>query len=377
MKIQTINCNNFNINYCGLKQKTVKNFESNPVKPIIDKEPQKKCGFLAYICDKFKKFTNSDEQINPKDNREEIRKLQQEISEFNLKENSKAPMVRTATTIKKEEPNKIPLPNFSFNYEELRNDLLKLTIVDTMWVENYPEKVENIINAATKGKKISKDAQDNLLATPESKASLVNTLLENKDKFLEEAKTQYDFEKAAYVDSVAQYTKNFKNLEQLNQAIDAIREYGTAEDLEKINYIAWVFADEPTKVNIIKTMGAIGNKETNYARITNIFINEKNTYSNETYIEAFKTIAKLTDGYGGYEDLLEFVNKIPNDKDGEFTKTLVDTLIAVGLKEDIDYLDKYLRNYGHVNWFKNKGEETPRIILDTIETIRKELEKKG
>ena len=153
--------------------------------------------------------------------------------------------------------------------------------------------------------------------------------------------------------------------------------YGSAGDLEKISPYAWMRADEPTLINLARTMSEIGEVDkTNIAKLDRIIDYNKQKYSNETYIEIFKAIAKLKTLYGGYEDLLEFINKIPDDKEGEFTKTLIETLIKVGDKSKIKHLDEYLRNYGHVNWFANNGKETPQVILDAIETIRKELEKK-
>lgn len=112
-------------------------------------------------------------------------------------------------------------------------------------------------------------------------------------------------------------------------------------------------------------------------KIYNLLNRKNGEFSNETYIEAFKAIGKLhTNGIKFYEKLLSYINKIPDDKNGEYSKVLIETLKTVGHQNDTKTLDDYIRNFNHVNQYKNKGEETPQIILDAIEDIRKVISNK-
>ena len=71
-----------------------------------------------------------------------------------------------------------------------------------------------------------------------------------------------------------------------------------------------------------------------------------------------------------FEDLMRFANRIPTDETGEYTKEYIDMLISVGRKEDIEFLNKYLRNYNHINEFIENKQKTPQVIVDAIEKAR-------
>jgi len=189
-------------------------------------------------------------------------------------------------------------------------------------------------------------------------------------------------ERQAYTDSLLEFISNSNSCEKTAQALEQLSQYGTREDLERISSWVWMNADEPMLVKLIQTVGKLGEKDIDDYHIVGYIENEDNKLTNATYIEIFKALSKLVTHYGeknsgtSYEDLLKFVNRIPSDKDGEYTKTLTQTLIQLGKKEDIDYLDKYLRNFNHVNEFENKNEKTPQVVLDVIETVRKNLSEK-
>ena len=72
-----------------------------------------------------------------------------------------------------------------------------------------------------------------------------------------------------------------------------------------------------------------------------------------------------------FEDLMRFANRIPTDETGEYTKEYIDMLISVGRKEDIEFLNKYLRNYNHINEFIENKQQTPQVIVDAIEKARR------
>lgn len=184
-------------------------------------------------------------------------------------------------------------------------------------------------------------------------------------------------ERKQYLESIAMYIKN-EDSGLVNQAIDAIRKYGTAEDIDKLHTTAWVFADEPTLVNLVKTVAKLGRLDKgDDMKVTHYITAKNHDLSNETYIEIFKALNKLVSEYGSrYEGLVRFLNKVPDDKDGEFTRVLTETLINLGNKASVKYLDRYETGYSLINDFISKGEETPQVVLDIIEKIRKAIEKK-
>ena len=164
----------------------------------------------------------------------------------------------------------------------------------------------------------------------------------------------------------------------VNQAIDAINKYGTAEDIDKLHTIAWIYADEPTLVKLVRTTAKLGRLDKGDDTKLQSYITARNhDLSNETYIEIFKALTKLVSGYGsGYEDLVRFLNKVPTDKDGEYTRVLTETLISLGNEASTKYLDKYKMNFNHVNDFMNKGQETPQAVLDVIDKVKVGLQAK-
>ena len=66
----------------------------------------------------------------------------------------------------------------------------------------------------------------------------------------------------------------------------------------------------------------------------------------------------------------------PTDETGEYTKEYIDMLISVGRKEDIEFLNKYLRNYNHINEFIENKQQTPQVIVDAIEKARQGISAK-
>ena len=238
-----------------------------------DKQPEKNVflKFLDCLLGKNQQDTCSDD--NQQMSRMEIIRLQQETTEWNKKhqndnhktthvcvsenDNKKAPnadaktqdtaitttppktTLRTATIVQPMQGTKMlenqgmpiknivmPLPNFSFNYKKLIADISKINEVDVNWVEQNPQSVINIFNAASKGAGISQQAIDECYLSAESKANAINQLLSKKEEFLQEAQTQHSFEQQQYVSKVLEYINSIDNQDLIMQALDKIQQYG-------------------------------------------------------------------------------------------------------------------------------------------------------
>ena len=180
-------------------------------------------------------------------------------------------------------------------------------------------------------------------------------------------------EQQAYIDSIAQYLKPNDMGDMTDQALDALAKYGTGEDLKKIHGMVWMDADEARTKKIIQTAGAIGRKDVDSYHLA-LYISGVHNHTNDTYVELFKATKKLFPNFYergcNFEDLMRFANRIPTDETGEYTKEYIDMLISVGRKEDIEFLNKYLRNYNHINEFIENKQQTPQVIVDTIEKAR-------
>ena len=181
-------------------------------------------------------------------------------------------------------------------------------------------------------------------------------------------------EQQAYIDSIAQYLKPNDMGDMTDQALDALAKYGTGEDLKKIHGMVWMDADEARTKKIIQTVGAIGRKDVDSYHLA-LYISGVHNHTNDTYVELFKATKKLFPNFYergcNFEDLMRFANRIPTDETGEYTKEYIDMLISVGRKEDIEFLNKYLRNYNHINEFIENKQQTPQVIVDAIEKARK------
>ena len=180
-------------------------------------------------------------------------------------------------------------------------------------------------------------------------------------------------EQQAYINSIAQYLKPNDMGDMTDQALDALAKYGTGEDLKKIHGMVWMDADEARTKKIIQTVGAIGRKDVDSYHLA-LYISGVHNHTNDTYIELFKATKKLFPNFYergcNFEDLMRFANRIPTDETGEYTKEYIDMLISVGRKEDIEFLNKYLRNYNHINEFIENKQQTPQVIVDAIEKAR-------
>ena len=187
-------------------------------------------------------------------------------------------------------------------------------------------------------------------------------------------------EQQAYIDSIAQYLKPNDMGDITDQALDALAKYGTGEDLKKIHGMVWMDADEARTKKIIQTVGAIGRKDVDSYHLA-LYISGVHNHTNDTYIELFKATKKLFPNFYergcNFEDLMRFANRIPTDETGEYTKEYIDMLISVGRKEDIEFLNKYLRNYNHINEFIENKQQTPQVIVDAIEKARRGILEKS
>ena len=323
------------------------------------------------LQNKIKDFVAGSSDIQIKASNDEQGELIQTEDKLKGAEHKK-PVIRTAK-VQTVQNYKLPKPNFSFDYARLEQELSVLDEVDANWVENNPESVKNILNASTKGAQISPDGTDAILSTPNAKAVAINLLLAKKEAFLNEAKRQHNFEQQAYIDSIAQYLKPNDMGDMTDQALDALAKYGTGEDLKKIHGMVWMDADEARTKKIIQTVGAIGRKDVDSYHLA-LYISGVHNHTNDTYVELFKATKKLFPNFYergcNFEDLMRFANRIPTDETGEYTKEYIDMLISVGRKEDIEFLNKYLRNYNHINEFIENKQKTPQVIVDAIEKAR-------
>jgi len=200
-------------------------------------------------------------------------------------------------------------------------------------------------------------------------------LLKNKEEFIKEAQKQHAQEKQAYVDSIMGYT-NHTDKELVKKSLDAIEKYGTWEDIDKIGFVRMT-DDESLIVPLVRAVAKVGRvREDDYFFIQYITAREHNL-SNQTYAIVLEAISKLSNNVGKeYEDMVRLVNKIPADTDGKFTTTLISTLTKLGKEEDIEYLNKYLRNYNRVNDFINKGQKTPESVKDAVAKIVEGIKRK-
>lgn len=326
---------------------------------------------IEFLQNKTKNFVTDNPDIQIKASNDEQGELIQTEDKLKGAEHKK-PVIRTAK-VRTVQNYQLPKPNFSFDYPRLEQELSVLDEVDANWVENNPESVKNILDASTKGAQISPDGTDAIFSTPDTKAVAINLLLAKKEAFLQEGKRQHSFEQQAYIDSIAQYLKPNDMGDMTDQALDALAKYGTGEDLKKINGIVKMEADEARTKKIIQTAGAIGRKDIDARHIIS-YIAGVHNHANDTYVELFKATKKLFSNYyekgRNFEDLMRFANRIPTDETGEYTKEYIDMLISVGRKEDIEFLNKYLRNYNHINEFIENKQQTPQVIVDAIEKAR-------
>ena len=184
-------------------------------------------------------------------------------------------------------------------------------------------------------------------------------------------------EKQQYTSKVLEYINTTEDQDAIIQALDKIQQYGTADDLERINANVWMTAKEPLIVKLSQTIGQIGGKDADI-QLVDYMRPLISKLSCDSYVEVFKAATKLSISYDGkiYDELISHLNNIPSDKNGNFTEALTEMLISVGKKEYISMLDDYLRNYGYVNDFMNKGQKTPQAVLDVIDKVRVGLENK-
>lgn len=283
----------------------------------------------------------------------------------------------TESTKKIIRTNPIPIPSFSFNYQKLIADISDINEVDVNWVEQNPQSVNNIFNATSKGSGISQQAIEECYLSPESKANAINQLLSKKEEFLKEAETQYSFEKQQYISKVLEFINSTEDQDSIIQALDKIQQYGTADDLERINANVWMTSEEPLVVKLSQTVGKIGRKDIDDYQLID-YVVPSSKLSCDGYTEVFKAVSKLSSSYSDkeYDKLIYHLNNIPHDKNGNFTEALTEMLISVGKKEYISQLDDYLRNFSYVNDFMNKGQKTPQAVLDVIDKVKVGLQAK-
>lgn len=86
----------------------------------------------------------------------------------------------------------VPKLKLAFDFDKLMEDLSKIKdVVDEKWVTENSDSALNLINAASKGEPFSKKQFNIISPTVESKVRWINTLISNKEKFIEEATIQY------------------------------------------------------------------------------------------------------------------------------------------------------------------------------------------
>ena len=185
------------------------------------------------------------------------------------------------------------------------------------------------------------------------------------------------FEQQQYISKVIEFINSTEDQDAIIQALDKIQQYGTADDLERINANVWMTAKEPLIVKLSQTIGQIGGKDADI-QLVDYMRPLISKLSCDSYVEVFKAATKLSISYDGkiYDELISHLNNIPSDKNGNFTEALTEMLISVGKKEYISQLDDYLRNFSYVNDFMNKGQKTPQAVLDVIDKVKVGLKSK-
>lgn len=137
-------------------------------------------------------------------------------------------------------------PKFSFDYKQLEEDLSQTDCLDESWADKNPKSAENILNAIAQ---IRGDEISDWKAATE----MINAATAAKKTFLKKAYELHNAEKNEYINSIAQYTCSGNDWDTINQAILKIKQYGSQEDIEKINKYAWIYADTETRNNLIET----------------------------------------------------------------------------------------------------------------------------
>ena len=182
-------------------------------------------------------------------------------------------------------------------------------------------------------------------------------------------------EKQQYCTTLLHHINGGKSQEEIVDALDKLSQYGENSDIEKILFY-YIKEDEPVILGINKVVDKLGKKGDDFCVYEYV---SRNSYklSIDTYTQLLKTILKLRENVftANEFDMLtsNLLEKIPDDKTGEFTEALVKLLTTAGKKEYISILDDYLRNFGRVNKFMQQGQKTPQSIIDVIEKIKAQL----
>ncbi len=187
-------------------------------------------------------------------------------------------------------------------------------------------------------------------------------------------------EKQQYCATLLNHINNEKvQKEEITDALDKLSQYGENSDIEKINYYVWNNRNEDVILALNKVVDKLGKKGDDFCVYEYLTRDcYQLSYSGST--EILKTLTKLREDVfteHEYDKLIRcLLEKIPDDKTGEFTEALVELLTTAGKKEYISFLDKYLINFSYVNKFMNQGQKTPQCIVDVIDKLKKMLDNK-
>ena len=161
---------------------------------------------------------------------------------------------------------------------------------------------------------------------------------------------------------------NHTDKELVKKSLDAIAEYGTWEDLDRIGFVR-ITDDEELIVPLVRTIAKVGRVGEDDYMLSSYIHATKHNLSNSTYIEILEAINKLsTEVKDEYPQIIRLLNKA-DTPDDPLLKTLVKTLARFGTHENVEDFNKFLRNYNHANDFINQGKTTPEVIKHAIQVI--------
>ena len=176
-------------------------------------------------------------------------------------------------------------------------------------------------------------------------------------------------QKSAYINSIMDYT-NHTDKALAEKSLDAIRKYGTWEDLDKIGFVR-MSDDENLIRSFTKTVAKIGRAGQDDFHILEPIFATKHNLSNDTYIEILKAVDKLsTDAGKKYPNIIRLFNKVGSETD-PLLGSLSTTLSKLGTNSNVEDFNKYLRNYNYANEFigRDGGGKTPEFIKGVIDKI--------
>ena len=234
--------------------------------------------------------------------------------------------------VKKAADSIIPLPNFSMDYDKVLADLKNIKTIDSKWVkENTP-----VLKAAFGYK--NADMEEHFFKI---QAAEINR---NRNLCIQSVKDMQAAEKAEYIKSIwdefLDVNPPFKpmNKEKNLLGLKALQNYGTREDMLKLNDEYQLSKDSDIMKEYAKLVGKVGITKDALTLRAKTNKNKINLYSEPTIEEITKTLKKLMvdkaekgyfvnasyNEYKDYERLSNHPNKIISENAKAIMKRLSD-----------------------------------------------------